>query len=397
MEKKSQIIKEWDGYKFKLYQPAPDTKAKTHLYFNFPNPASGKNQVIRDGYTLTGKLSDRQLFKNAEILADSYIELIKKGWSPFIPTDKKILTSATNISDCIAHYVDIRKAQFDTKAISKNRYESIKAVLSKHFSQWLIANKYQFRKPSSFTYTDFKTFFDTYTNLKSWGKETYNTYRDVIKMFWIFLKEEKIVDDYNGIAKTEFKNTRNDSTHFKIYEEEELELVRKLLKAEPRWFNLHLSSKLLYSYNIRLEEQLKIQIEDYNPDTKVLTLPPHKTKNGDEARFQFDSEFAKIIESHIEGLPEEFYLIGINNKPRAERLAYGAIGQKWRKFRAEYDIPDTLKFYALKHSSSHYALEDGETIPQLQKRLRHVLESTTRRYQKGLQKKVITGKVDSRF
>ena len=397
MAKKSELIKQWDGFKFKLYIAAPNTKAKTHLYFNYPNPATGKNEVIRNGRDLTGKLTQKELYKNAEILADSYIDLLREGWSPFNPTEKKVLTSTSSISDCITHYLTIRKTEYDNDAISKNRYDSINIVLGKWFTEWLKKNNYQFRKPSSFTYTDFKNFFDTYIKARRWGKETQNTYRDVIKMFYIFLKEEKVVDDYFAIAKIEYKNTRNDSTHFKIFQEDELELVNKLVRADKAYFNLFLGAKLLYNYNIRLEEQLKFQIEDYDYDTKILTLPADKTKNGEEARFQLSGEEVKLLEDHIEGYPKKYYIYGKSAKPDVKRFAYGYFGQKWRKFREQYNIPDRLKIYALKHSSSFYALDDGVPIPELQKRLRHVLESTTRRYQKGLEKAAITSVKDSRF
>ncbi|GEM_PF-2678284 len=64
--------------------------------------------------------------------------------------------------------------------------------------------------------------------------------------------------------------------------------------------------------------------------------------------------------------------------PQAGTLAVAVefFGQKCRKFREKHDIPETLKLYAVKHTSAYFAIEGGEFISQLSTRLRHTNEKS---------------------
>jgi integrase len=396
-ESKSIFLKSWENIDFKLKIEPKGSSNKTRVEFNILNPKSGKNERVKKSSNLSGWKTEKQIVKAANVLVDDLIDLLSTGWSPFTGSIQKVsLTKNSNIGDCLAEYNAYRKGKYDNKAITKNRYITSNIAV-KHFSNWINENGYQFRKPSSFTLIDMTNFFDSASSKNNWSKETFNTYRSDIKSFWIYLKELRVVDNYDFIAKIPHKNTRKDSSMYKIYTEEELEIINKILANDPAYKSLYLVSKLLYYYNIRLEEQLKLQIKDYNPKTKLLTIPPNKTKNGDEAVFELDSDTAELLEVTIADYPAEYYFINLNNRPRQVRLAYGAIGQRWRKLRKKYNISDSLKFYALKHSSSFYALADGESLPALQQRLRHILESTTRRYTGKLNQNIIKPSSNKRF
>ena len=394
---KSIFLKSWENIDFKLKIEPVGSSNKTRVEFNFLNPETGKNERIKKSTNLAKYKTEKQIVKAANCLVEDIIDLLSQGWSPLTGAIQKAsLTKQSNIGDCITEYNAYRKTKFENNAITKSRFITSNIAI-KHFSNWINENGFQFRKPASFTLIDISNFFDSASSTNNWGKETFNTYRSDIKSFWIYLKELRVVDNYDFISKVPHKNTRKDSSMYKVYTEEELEIINKILANDPAYKSLYLASKLLYYYNIRLEEQLKLQIKDYNPKTKLLTLPPSKAKNGDEAAFELDSDTAELLESTIAGYPAEYYFINLNNRPRQVRLAYGAIGQRWRKLRKKYDISDNLKFYALKHSSSYYALADGESLPALQQRLRHILESTTRRYTGKLNLNVIKGSTNKRF
>jgi integrase len=411
MANKSVFIKSYEDIDFILKIEPLNSSNKTRLVYNVFNPATGKKERKITKVGLNGKKKEKDLIIIARLLADSIIDLIKQGMNPITRSmEQVLLTKKSTILDCIINYQEHRQLKYENRAISKSRISNTKIIL-KHFTNWLNKNSYQYRKPDTFTLIDFQNFFDYKLRELGWNKETFNTYRSDLKSFWIYLKELRIVDDYDCISRVPHKNTRKDSTMYSIYEEEQLSLVYTLLKNDLRYSNLLLAAKLLYDLNIRLEEQLKFQIEDYDPKAKTLTLPPYKTKNGDEARFELDEETALMIESRIEEYPPAFYILGADNIPSAQRLAYGALGQRWRKFRKKYkyqldeegnttdiiQLPDSLKFYALKHSSSYYAKKDGETLESRQQRLRHHLESTTKRYSDKLEIKPIKPVNNSRL
>jgi len=417
---KTLTIRRWNGIHFELKLEPKGSNNKTRVVYSVINPETGKKQPKKYLKGLRANMTEKELMDEAGVIVDSLIHLMETGYNPLSgKIETPALTPNSRIDKAIEMYLEQRKKEFDNGTITKSRFSTSEVTLRVHFLNWLNKENFLHRKPASFTHSDFVNFFGAKTKERKWGKETRNTYREIIKQFWIYLKEHKVVEDYTGISKIKHLNTSRDSTYFKIYNEEELKIVNSLLRADPAYRNLYISAKLLYQNNIRLEEQLKLQLEDYNPNNQVLTIPPHKTKNGDESSFQISNEVATFLNERWEKYPKEYYILGLNNKPRPERLAYGAIGQRWRKFRTKYSkmvdedgkplldengkplpplIPHHLKFYALKHSSSFYAIEDGESLEALQKRLRHADLKTTRRYAEDrLNKPILKGSTDGRF
>ena len=235
---------------------------------------------------------------------------------------------------------------------------------------------------------------NTKTTELSWGKETYNSYRDNIKSFFIYLIKLKIITE-NPVTGTLRKSTKNDSTMYEVFEVNELEAVHKLLNESPQYFSLLVASKFLYKYSIRLEEQLQLQIKDYTTSTRLLRTI--NTKNKDEANFELDDEMHNLLMRLIINSPPEYYIFGDRSRPSSTRLAYGYFGQKWRKFRKLHNISDKLKLYALKHTSAFYLLEDGNSLTIVSRQMRHANQAITKRYTKKHFKKPIVSVSNSRF
>jgi integrase len=400
MEKnKGILIKSHEQYDFVLLKDKSG-RGKNLLYYNVFNPKTGKNQRQRCSINLTGNLSDKQLLRNAQDLADALIIQLKKtSFNPVTGTfsDVQLLTPSNTIKECADNYLTYRKKKYEAGAITKTRIDKSNTVI-KHFIDWLATEKYLYRKPGSFNEIDIEGFFNDKTSQLKWGKETWNDYRDNLKSFFIYLIKLKIIAD-NPVTGIEVKNTKYDSTIFKIYTEEELNHVANTLYNSPEYFSLLVAAKLLSKYSVRLEEQLTLQIKDYDSTNSLLTIPTSKTKNGNEAIFHFDDEMNELIIKLIgDNNPSDYYIFGDRNKPSKARLANGYLGQRWRKFRAKYNINSDLKLYALKHSSAYYAKEDGESLEALSERLRHSDIKTTRRYSDNrLNKKPIKAVSNSRF
>ncbi|WP_183568747.1 tyrosine-type recombinase/integrase [Mucilaginibacter sp. SP1R1] len=392
------LIKSYDKYDFILLKDKSG-RGKNLLYYYFFNPQTGKDERVRISKGLIGNLTDRELMNNAHDLADAIIGLLKKqSYNPITGTfsDTPIITPSTSIIDCTANWINYRQKEFGNDSIGETRLESSKNIIN-HFVKWLLKENFQYRKPGTFNELDLADFLNSKTKEHGWNKETFNSYRDDIKSFFIYLIKLKVIED-NPVSGVPRKNTKNDTTIFKIYEEDELSNVLKLLNESKEYLNLLVAAKMLYKYSIRLEEQLKLQIENYNPQKRLLVVPPQKTKNGDEAIFQIDEEMHLLLMRLIREYPSKCYIYGNRSKPAPDRLAYGFFGQKWRKFRDKHNISKELKLYALKHSSAHYSLEEGEEEVKLSKRMRHSKLSTTRRYsENGIAKKAILPTANTKF
>ncbi|WCT14403.1 hypothetical protein [Mucilaginibacter jinjuensis] len=92
------------------------------------------------------------------------------------------------------------------------------------------------------------------------------------------------------------------------------------------------------------------------------------------------------------------YVFGRGIKGSAHQACDGYLDQRWRTFRKLYNIPVHLKFYALKHSSNYYDLQDGASFEEIRQRNRHSnLQVTTLYIKERLFKNLIKASGSSRF
>lgn len=388
---KSEIIKKWDNYTFKLYQ---GNTTKTHIFYNYFNPITGKNERVKTSIGLTA-LTGVKLIQEATKLVDDIIELLKKGWNPI---DNKIveetdISAKSSIIECLENFLEYRKDLVNKGLLSKNRLVN-NTIFYNYFKEWLLENNYPNKVPQSFNEIHLQTFLNHYKVVKKWNsKNTYNEYRSILILFFNYLLKKKVILINEAENTTYASGANHDQTHYTVFEDDELKNVIDKLKNDVRYRDLHLAGKMLYNLMIRPNELLKLQFKFYNPSTKVLFLPKDITKNGNDAFIQVDEETHNLLTEF--NFSPEYYIIGRSMK----KLAFGYLGQKWRKFRAEYNIPSHLKFYALKHTSSYNFLQDDvEGFKELSERLRHATERTTRKYvDSKLKKKVITPLRTTRF
>lgn len=397
------FIKEWNGTEFNLSIPAKVTNSnKPFIYFYWPNKLKGGilDRARKGG---VGGVNDSRLKvkKNAGFAVDAITQMLSKGWDPFTNEFIQIgitvtLNPLSPISKCCEHWILHREERYENEMIGKTALKNNKIVIA-HFKDWLERHNYLNRKIGSFTSIDIDNFFGFKAKERKWGKVTYNTYRTDLNTFFKYLKKQKVISE-NPVEDSVKKNTTNDSSRFVIYEEEELEKIVNLMRNDSTYFGLFVASKMLYSYNIRPIEMTRLQIQDINWKKGTLTLPPHKTKNEKEAVFELNQEVSDLLYQLTTNLPEEYFIFGHRCKPGKTSVEEQYFGQKFRYFRHKYNIGTHLKFYALKHSSNFYDLEDGASFYSIMEKNRHASLQITTAYIKGrLQKKTIKPTQNNRF
>jgi len=397
------FIKEWNGTDFNLSIPAKITNSnKPFIYFYWPNKLKGGN-LDRARKGGVGGVNDTRLKikKNAPFAVDAIIQLLSKGWDPFtnefvqagISVD---LNALSPVVKCCDHWIEHREERFENKMIGKTAIKNNKIIIE-HLKDWLTKHNYLSRKIGSFTSIDIDNFFGFKTKQRKWGKVTYNTYRSDLSTFFSYLKKYKVIAE-NPVDDSIKKNTHKDSSRFIIYEEEELQTIELLLRDDPAYFGLYVASKMLYSYNIRPIEMTRLQIHDVNWQKRIITLPPNKTKNDQEAIFELTEEMSDLLQKLILNKPVDYFVFGHRCKPNSEPVNEQYFGQKFRAFRAKYKLSKHLKFYALKHSSNFYDLEDGASFYSIMEKNRHAsLQITTAYIKQRLQKRIIQPTKNRRF
>jgi len=402
-QSENHFIKEWNGTEFFLSIPAKITHSnKPFIYFYWPDP---DNYAIPDRARKggVGGVNDKRIAikKKAVAAVDAIIQMLGRGWNPFTNAYVDLgvqvdLTMLSPVSKCLDVWLEHRQERRNSQMIGKTAFKNNNIVV-RHFKKWLEAKGFTNRKIGTFNAIDIDNFLGYKMNELSWGKVTYNTYRCDMCTFFSYLKKFKVIPE-NPVKESVKKNTRHDSSRFAIYEEDELQTVVRLMEGDPVFFGLYVASKMLYLYNIRPVEMTRLQVMDVDWIKRRLTLPPHKTKNESEAIFELNDEMYDLLEKLVGNAPDEYFIFGHRCKTSSQQIDDQYFTQKFRYFRIKYSISTKLKFYALKHSSNFYDLEDGVSFYSIMEKNRHASLQVTNDYIRNrLLKKIVRPTLNNRF
>ncbi|NCD67886.1 tyrosine-type recombinase/integrase [Mucilaginibacter agri] len=395
-------IKKWNEYKFNLYVPErPDHNNKPSLSFYHLDTITGKLNRIRIYKGLSWTYTMKKLKENAKALVNEIVENLEAGHDPFskgtiFPDKYLILTTKSSIQRCMEHWLAYRKETFESGALKKKGYLSSLNTCT-FFKDWLEVKNLLAKPASSLTQFEIELFLQAYAKRRGWNKVSYNTYRGHLITLFNYLLALKAVSENPAIL-TRKQSLKNDSSRFRIYEEEELRQVVTALAADEKFYDLYVAAKLVYKFNIRPIELLRLQVKDIDWVKAVLVLPPEKTKNGNEARFALDDESVLFLRKLIKSDGANLYIFSKRGQKSSCQLCDGYFDQRWRAFRKQHELPAYLKFYALKHSSNYYDLQDGASFEEIRQRNRHSnLQVTTLYIKERLFKNSIQPTKSGRF
>lgn len=412
--KQNNIIKRWEGIDFKITIPAkPDKNNKAEVYFSVINPLTGKNKQIKKSNGIDRYADVPTILNQAKELVNELIDLMKIGYDPItgkLPDYVK-LTSNSKMLVCLETYVKEKELQFDRKQLHLQELTTIKSV-TQHFIDWLNKNNLLNNKPDSLNTNDINAFMrevekqrlvkdkssgNKVLSKKKLSPRTFNNYISRISNFYNYLLSERVTN-FNPVTYAFRYNTKQLDTHYTFFADDELATVKEFLKS-PKFTDLSIAVSLLYNYRVRGAEQQRIKIKDINFETSVLTLHGvtidedgflvENTKNGQEAFIKISPAVIADIKSYIgNNTNGELYLFGGHNRPSMKKVSNQFHTNKWSKFRKTFNLPKTLKFYALKHTSNSNQFE-SVGVEGLMKINRHTSPNQTFDYIKNTLKKQV--------
>lgn len=304
-----------------------------------------------------------------------------------LQTEKEINYSS-NLIECLDFWIKKREEAHKNKAIGFSALKNNK-ILVMHYKSYLETSENPILKIQNITKIHIKEFLDQKAFERNWGKVTYNTYLVDLGTFFNYLIDLRIIKE-NPCSTVTKKNTRRDSSRFKVFEKNELLKVSDILNSDKHFVGLKLATKLLFKYNIRPIELTRLQIKDVQFEKGLLTLPSDKTKNGYEAIFQLDKETITLLKQMTLNIDTDYFVFGSRNRPTKTQVCSEFFGQNWRALRKKYKLPNHLKLYALKHTSNYYDIENGASYEEIRQRNRHsILQVTTLYIKERLFKNII--------
>lgn len=396
-QKQSLLIHVWESYEFYLYIPETiNRNSKPFIFYYFFDNRIQKPVRIRK-FIGQSNGDKKEIQKEAKKTVLDLITLLDGNWNPIIGTFNELsITPLSPIKTCIQYWIEVREKSFNNETIGFKRLKSDKIVMM-HFTDYLKTNNLLDLRPSQLTNIHIKEFIESKAFQKKWSKVTYNTYLIDIGTFFNYLLDMNLTKE-NPVRRIQRKTTRFDSSRFKVFELNELSEIANLLANDKAYRALNVASKILFKYNIRPLEITRIQVKDVNWDSNILTLPPTKTKNKNEAKFILDDETSALLKAIIGNAGPDYYIFCKRNTPSLIPTFDDYLGQRWRAFRNKYNLPSHLKFYALKHSSNYYDIENGSNYEEIRQRNRHSnLQVTTLYIKERLFKNVIKPSNSTQF
>ncbi|NQX38411.1 Site-specific recombinase XerD [Pedobacter steynii] len=407
--KKNPILRTWNNYEFRLYVPKNISKDnKIEVHFSYLNPATGKEKQIKRSNGIDRYAKPKIYTEQANKLIEVLIDLIKSGWDPInktLPGYKK-LTGSSTMQECIESWLKVRDGHFEDKKIQKGELNSTKNVFNL-FTKFLVENELYQAKPSYFTVNDIDQFMRYIEKAQNLGKASYNSYLSRLTYFFDFLIIERLIV-FSPTKGAHRYSTKNLETRYKIYEDDELKMVKDLLTTDPNFNDLLVAANLLYSYRIRGKEQLRIKMSFFDFEHNLLTFPVevmergrmiNATKNGNPATFLLSENIMTQIKGYLGDAinKPDFYLFGGKNQPGPNQRFESYFSNKFAYLRRKYNLSSKLKFYALKHTSNYNSYE-SIGIEKLSKVNRHASISQTQDYIKSkLKKEIISVRSETEF
>lgn len=396
-QKQSLLIHVWEEYEFYLYIPETVSRnSKPFIFYYYQDQETQKSIRVRK--FIGQNNGDRKLIQvEAKKAIPAIVDLLEANWNPLKNAYNALkISPLSSISHCIEYWLQARITACENNSISAKKLKADKIVMM-HLKDYLTKRGLMNNRISAITSIHLKEFLDNKAFERNWNKVSYNTYRVDIGTFFNYLVSLTVIKT-NPVLKIPKKSIKHDSSRFKVFEAEELKMVAELLSKDKYFIGLHIASKILFKYNIRPIELTRIQVQDIDWQKQILTLAPNKTKNGNEARFMLDNEVIELLKVFVEDVPQHYYIFCQRNKPSPTQTFADYFGQRWRAFRKKYSLPSHLKFYALKHTSNYYDLQNGASFEEIRQRNRHSnLQVTTLYIKERLFKNVIKASTSDMF
>ena len=225
-------------------------------------------------------------------------------------------------------------------------------------------------------------------NKKKLKNSSVNQHFQYVTQFYTWLIDYNEMPMRNHLRKLKRLSEATHDKRFKVIPDKLFNEFYKILetKEKVRFTRLYLASLFLYENNIRLSEQVLIQMRDMNLDNNSIRILNRKN---DSVRTVIISSKAKelikiilhnTIEKGIDITDEKYLFGGYNRLKSGMPLTHKELGIVMREFRLKYPQFKFMTLYEQKHTSITNQFNSGVEHYEIKERANHSSISTTEIY-----------------
>jgi integrase len=370
-----------------------DVASKWYVEYSVTNPVTGEKVRTRvyEGFESKNRA---KRYEYARKLIEELNCKLTEGWRPFDTCEAK-------------QYVDELKYHGDAKirgrdTVSKSyilpllsEFLAWKRPTIKHtsfldyqsalrqFSLYIESKKLTDKELSFFTKDVIIEFLRFKSEDQKLSRKRLSKYVQLLTDFFEFVRKQKKIDISNPLSEDVPRFGQIvDYSPAGIPDYLRRKLKEKIETADPQ---LWMACCFIYYTAIRPGTELRLmQFNQINFQSRIITVRNDLAKNSRTETIDIPDALYYMIKEvwKLDNYPPDMYLFSQNGKPGYHVLGKNTMRQRFNQIRDSLKLHKSIKFYSWKHSGAQELADNGISIYELQRHLRHRDITTTEIYLK---------------
>ena len=366
------------------------SKGTWFLYFSVLNPKTNKLKPIKIYQGFINCKNDKERTEWGHRLVDEYTQKLKSGWSPLFDSDKYIYSDQLEYQNLSERFKKQRKATKDIR-FYLNEFLNLKkqGLKPKTYSTYvsklrIFCNWIDFKGFSEYDITEIKNkiiidFFSFLIDDRKLDKRSIEKYKQMIHSYFDFLKKKELITE-NPVYDIVKPPKTKDMAARPINKRDMRKLLKLIIKSDPQ---LYLACMFQYYLALRPGQELrKLKIKDIDLYNNTVIVTDESAKTVRRCVDMSEDLVSLCHHFNIQNYNPDFYVFGRERTPGSMHLGHNTLRVRFNKYREILNLPQTYKFYSMKHTGAGMLLDAGLTIEELRDHLGHTSIISSHHYVK---------------
>ena len=350
-------------------------QAKQTWYISFQafNPVSKSMERKRITGNLNRIKDANEKEEEAQLLCESYRELLEGGWNPFDEAgNEKLRKSSINISmaDSVKAFIEYHKSK-------GSRLKTIQSYTSKLN---LIADHFGNKKVCDIQDNEVLKFMHQTFNENKWSPKTFNNAKGIYYGLYEFLKLEKYITE-NHFSTIPTKSVPKTERH-RVFTDNDFKIIMAIVDKDKL---LALFTRSIYYTCIRPGELMQLKRKHFDFDRNQIFIPANISKNKKDGYVHITDAYKQLL-TPFRDIDENYHLFCNDD------CLYGLVPfHPNRPYKRLVTILKRLELdkkgytlYSFKHFSNVKKFLAGWSVAEIMKANRHASIEETENYLKDL-------------
>ncbi|MDR0694340.1 MAG: tyrosine-type recombinase/integrase [Prevotellaceae bacterium] len=290
---------------------------------------------------------------------------------------KKMVESNLNAVYWLARYIE------EALKPSGLRAETLTTYISRYriFRLWLESKGYASIDITAINNEKIIAFFTYLRNERKLSKRTYNSYIEILIVFFNFVVKQKGITA-NPVHSLPENYMFKDMGAERI-QRDDLRRIFQLMDRDDKQLALacrfELYCGLRPGYEVRL---LRVGDIDFREGYSKVRVLAFNAKKKQRREVVIPDNFLKYLieEWHLQDYDKNLFVFGKNGQPGEHCIGKNNLRYRFNKIREKLGLPLEYKFYSMKHTGATMLAEQGKPIINIRDHLGHTSIATTEHY-----------------